>query len=183
MMNTIETVGIRAFQMSIHIFNLFLSRSSWSICLEILTAEFATLVLICLGSAFELISSFAANVTNTIIGIRSPCSNHMSISLRLESSGSWAWMELYRVYMTRFEVRATMIIASKWEWSMKSATSAAKIRQIDGMKRENQNGPDRRCSVMTKLKFSDLTSVEKFVTMYLLRMRDMFNPSPDFPSQ
>ena len=92
-------------------------------------------------------------------------------------------MELYRVYMTRFEVRATMIIASKWEWSMKSATSAAKIRQIDGMKRENQNGPDRRCSVMTKLKFSDLTSVEKFVTMYLLRVRDMFNPSPDFPSQ
>ena len=84
-MNTIEMVGIRAFQMSIHIFNLFLCRISWSICLGILTAEFAILVLICLGSAFELISSFAANVTNTIIGIRSPCSNQISISLRLES--------------------------------------------------------------------------------------------------
>ena len=83
--------------------------------------------------------------------------------------------------MTRFEVRATMIIASKWEWSMKSATSAAKIRQIDGMKRENQNGPESRSSVMTKLKLSELTSVEKLVTMYLLRVRDIFNLSPDFP--
>ena len=47
-------------------------------------------------------------------------------------------MELYNVYMTRFEVRATMIMASKCESSMKSATSAANIRQIDGIKSENQ---------------------------------------------
>ena len=64
---------------------------------------------------------------------------------------------------------------------MKSATSAAKIRQIDGMKRENQNGPESLSSVMTKLKLSELTSVEKLVTMYLLRVRDIFNLSPDFP--
>ena len=64
---------------------------------------------------------------------------------------------------------------------MKSATSAAKIRQIDGMKRESQNGPESLSSVMTKLKLSELTSVEKLVAMYLLRVRDIFNPSPDFP--
>ena len=90
-------------------------------------------------------------------------------------------MELYNVYITRFEVRATMIMASKCESSMKSATSAANMRQIDGIKSENQNGPESRSSLITKLKFSELTSVEKFVTMYLLRVRDIFSPSPDFP--
>ena len=67
-----------------------------------------------------------------------------------------------------------MIMASKCESSINSATSAARIRQIDGMKRENQNGPESRLSLMTKLRLFESAFVEQFVTMYLLRVLDIF---------
>ena len=74
-----------------------------------------------------------------------------------------------------------MIIASKCESSINNATSAAKIRHIDGMKRENQNGPESRSSLMSKYKFLESTLVEQLVIMYLLRVLDMLSARPDIP--
>ena len=175
----IEIVGIIALHACMQVFILFSNRSSLAaFCFETVMAEWAILVVLVFGVGLEIISSFIANTTNTTIGIRSPWSSQMSISFRLESSGSAAWTELYKVYMTRFEVRATMIIASKWDSPMNKVTSAAKIRQIEGMKRENQKGPDILSMLMTKLKLLELTVVEQLVTMYLFSVRDMFNWSP-----
>ena len=78
------------------------------------------------------------------------------------------------MYITRFEVRATMIMASKCESSINSATSAARIRQTEGMKSENQNGPESRSSLMTKFRLFESAFVEQLVTMYLLRVLDIF---------
>ena len=86
--NSIDMVGIIAFHISQQIFILFFSCGAGSICFETLTAEFAIFVLLNLCSTFELIISFATSETNTTMGITSPCSSQMSISLMLESSGS-----------------------------------------------------------------------------------------------
>ena len=74
-----------------------------------------------------------------------------------------------------------MIKASKCESSINNATSAARMRQTDGMKRENQNGPESRSSLMSKYKFLESTLVEQLVIMYLLRVLDMLSARPDIP--
>ena len=50
---------------------------------------------------------------NTRNGANKPCSNQMSIILKLESMGKFLEILSYRVYMTKVDVRATMIVTSK----------------------------------------------------------------------
>ena len=65
----------------------------------------------------------------------------MSISLSIAFSGNLSWIVLYKVYITRLMVRATDMVALKCDSSMKRVISAAKMRQIDGTKRDIQKGP------------------------------------------
>ena len=88
--------------------------------------------------------------TKTTMGITSPWTSHISISFMLESSGSFSCMVLCRVYITRFDVSATIIIVSKCDSSMKSAISAARTRQIVGMKRDIQKGAESLRRSMNK---------------------------------
>ena len=141
-MNKIDVIGIRALQMVMHVC-ILVSVEEFSFDAEVTTVEFATFVplIMFLPVLVLLISnSLAAKTINTIIGIKSPCSNQ--ISIRLESSGIFSKIALYRVYMTRFDVRATMIIASKCDSSIKRQISAANMRQTEGIKSDNQKGPE-----------------------------------------
>ena len=167
-----EVIGMRTLHTNMQVF-IFLSwdsSQSWFFGATI-TAEFETLVpLFFVFTIFELINSFTAKTMKTTIGMTRPWSNQISISFRPESSGNSAWTELYKVYMTKFDVRETIIIASKCVSFMKRATSAATMRQIEGMKRENQNGPDRLWSWTTRYIPLLCFSVVQFVTTYLLRV-------------
>ena len=79
---------------------------------EAATADFSTFAqFFPVSFLAALIISLAANTTNTIIGMISPCSNQMSKSLKLESSGILSLTPSYKAYMTRFEVSETIIIA------------------------------------------------------------------------
>ena len=143
-MNKTDVIGIRALQMVMHVC-ILVSEEEFSFDAEVTTVEFATFVplIMFLPVLVLLISnSLAAKTINTIIGIKSPCSNQISISFRLESSGIFSKIALYRVYMTRFDVRATIIIASKCDSSIKREISAANMRQTDGIKSDIQKGPE-----------------------------------------
>ena len=60
-------------------------------------------------------------------------------------------MVLYIVYMTRFVVRATEMVALKCFSLMKKVISAAKIRHIDGMKSDVTKGAEIRFRLITML--------------------------------
>ena len=61
--------------------------------------------------ALDCINSLIARIMKTTIGMTSPCRSQTSINLRVESAGSSSTIALYKVYITRLEVRATMIVA------------------------------------------------------------------------
>ena len=155
-MNRTDVAGMSSLQIFMEFLPL-LVKESFSVQLLIFEAtgivEFATFdpvlkVLTFLPLLFN--SSFVTNTTKTNIGIRSPCKSQTSISFRVESSGIFSKIELYRVYITRLDVRATMIMASKWVSSMKRIISAAKTRQIDGINNDIQNGPESLFSSKAK---------------------------------
>ena len=109
-MNKIDVMGIRTLQRVMHVC-ILVSEEEFTFDAEATTVEIATFApLIMLLPILLLIisNSLAANTINTIIGIKSPCSNQISISFRLESSGIFSKIALYRVYMTSFDVRAEL---------------------------------------------------------------------------
>ena len=142
MKNIIENIGTRAWQAS-KVFFVSISSFGLSILGDTLTDECATLIGLDWNSSSSLFlsSSLVTKRANTTIGMRRPCSNQMSISLSIAFSGNLSWIVLYKVYITRLMVRATDMVALKCDSSMKRVISAAKIRQIDGTKRDIQKGP------------------------------------------
>ena len=149
--NNTDKIGIMALQICMHVLILILPFGlSIFLCPDTTTEWSAILMFLETSVVLEFINSFIASITKTTIGISRPWSSQTSTSFRLESFGNSAWIELYNVYITRFEVRATMIRASKCVSSKKRAVSAASIRQIDGMKRENQKGPESRRRLKAK---------------------------------
>ena len=118
-----------------------------------------------------LMSLLITRMINTIIGIRSPWRSQISMSFRLESAGSSSWIELYKVYMTRFEVRATIISASKCTSSINRVISAANTRHVDGMKTEIQNDCVSLSKCIAKLILFFSVWIQHFFTMNLLSVR------------
>ena len=166
-----DIIGIRVLKTPMQIFFLLSQTISTSPFLGACTNEFATFdFLLILGVEYLGFSnSSATRTTKTTMGIRSPCISQTSISLKLESSGSFSWILLYRVNMTRFDVSETIIMASKCDLSRKRVTSAASIKQMDGMKSDIQNG-ELSLSKLTSSKIAlfPLTSIEQFFTSNLL---------------
>ena len=71
--------------------------------------------------------------------------------------------------MTTLAVIATAIVALKWLSSMNRVISAAIIRNMYGMKNDNQNDEDFRLRWIERIKVSDSTPIEKLVTVNLTK--------------
>ena len=181
-----EIVGMAILHMIMNIFSFLLLAVIFKL-LGAWTAEFDTLILLLHNTSlvdWELTSSFAAKTTNTKMGNRSPCISQTSMSLKEELSGSFSWIPSYSVYITRLDVSATIINASKWDSSMISVSSAARIRHIDGMKRDIHIGPESLLILISRdiLESSPslTTSIEHLVTLNLFSVGFKYSSRPHF---